>query len=113
MASVIALGLALQAKANKTSDWHGGQDAPVVNLLPWRGRRLQHMQRSFQLQLVTAACLTLAVMWTWVTVLQAQVAEEQTYLVRVQNTKIKRGPRRHKAMSPRRILVWPIAVLAN
>ena len=86
VASVIALGLALQAKANKTSDWHGGQDAPVVNLLPWRGRRLQHMQRSFQLQLVTAACLTLAVMWTWVTALQAQVAEEQTHLVRVQNT---------------------------
>jgi hypothetical protein len=86
VASVIALGLALQAKADKTSDWHGGQDAPVVNLLPWRGRRLQHMRRSFQVQLVTAACLTLAVMWTWVTALQAQVAEEQTHLVRVQNT---------------------------
>ena len=47
VASIIALGLALQAKASKTSDWHGGQDAPVVNLLPWRGRRVQHMQRSF------------------------------------------------------------------
>ena len=86
MASVIALGLAFQARADKTSDWHGGQDAPEVNLLPWRGRRLQHIQRSFQLQLVTAACLTLAMMWTWATALQAQVAEEQTHLVRVQKT---------------------------
>lgn len=83
--SVIALGLAWQAKAAKTSDWHVGQHAPVVNLLPWRGARLQQMQRSFLLQLVTAACLTLAVTWAWVMALQAQVAEEQIHLVNAQN----------------------------
>lgn len=85
VASVIALGLALQAKTEKTSDWHSGQDAPVVNLLPWRGARQKYLQRRFLLQLVTAACLTLPVMWTWVTALQAQVTQEQMYLLSAQN----------------------------
>jgi hypothetical protein len=85
VASVIALGLALQAKTEKTSDWHSRQDAPVVNLLPWRGARQKYLQRRFLLQLVTAACLTLPVMWTWVTALQAQVTQEQMYLLSAQN----------------------------
>ena len=84
LASVIALGLALQAKADKTRDWHAGQDAPVVNLLPWRGTRLRSMQRSMLLQLASAACLVLALMWTWVAALQAQVAEEQKHLAGLQ-----------------------------
>ena len=81
---VIALGLALQARTPKTSDWYHEVDMPVINLLPWRGEALQQRRRGFALQLVAVACLTLAGFVYWGSLLQAQVTNERTKLADAQ-----------------------------
>ena len=81
---VIALGLALQARAPKTSDWCHEVDMPVINLLPWRGAALQQRRRGFTLQLAVVACLTLAGFIYWSSLLQAQVTNERTNLADAQ-----------------------------
>ena len=44
LSSLIALGLALQGVEPRLSEWHSAGHSPSINLLPWRGQRLQQLR---------------------------------------------------------------------
>lgn len=57
---VLVRGLALLGLEPKTEDWHSLNRCPEMNLLPWRGERLQHLQQRTRRQLVAGLCVVLA-----------------------------------------------------
>ena len=63
-----ALGLALQGAQPRVSEWYSSGDCPNINLLPWRGQRLQQLRYRFLTHtaivtsLLAASTLTLGVL---------------------------------------------------
>ena len=59
--SLVALGLALQGLEPRVNEWHGAGDSPAVNLMPWRGQRLQQLRSRLLAHIgIAAGLLTLA-----------------------------------------------------
>ena len=65
---LIALGLALQGAQPRVSEWYSSGDCPNINLLPWRGQRLQQLRYRFltHTAIVTSLLAALALLWAGV-----------------------------------------------
>ena len=65
---LIALGLALQGSQPRVGEWFSSGDCPSINLLPWRGQRLQQLRyRLFtHIGIVTSLLTALALLWAGV-----------------------------------------------
>ena len=73
IASVIALGAALQGGEQPSGDWQQSTQPPAVNLLPWRGAWLQRRQRRLAFQLAALLALSMGLSLLWVQSVQRQV----------------------------------------
>ena len=61
VSSLIALGLALQGVEPRVSEWYRAGDRPSINLLPWRGQRLQQLRSRLFVHIgIVTSLLTLA-----------------------------------------------------
>ena len=57
LSSLIALVLALQGVEPRLSEWHSAGHSPSINLLPWRGQRLQQLRSRLFVHIGTVASL--------------------------------------------------------
>lgn len=73
IASVIALGAALQGGEQPGGDWKQPNQPPAVNLLPWRGAWLQRRQRRLAYQLSALLALSMGLSLLWLQSVQRQV----------------------------------------
>ena len=80
VSSLIALGLALQGVEPRVSEWHHAGDSPAINLLPWRGQRLQQLRSRLFAQIGIAAALVTALTLSWAGVLSGRLTDQHEYL---------------------------------
>ena len=83
VSSLVALGLALQGVAPRVCEWHTAGDSPTINLLPWRGQRLQRLRSQLLAHIGIAASLFTLTALLWAGLLNGVLQRDRVHLVTV------------------------------
>lgn len=84
--SMIAWGAALQGCRQRDGDWYDSAQPPQINLLPWRGARLQELRRQFIRHSAFLACGVLLMALAGGSVVQHRLDQEQAKLQALEAT---------------------------
>ena len=80
VSSLIALGLALQGVEPRVNEWHTAGDSPTINLLPWRGQRLQRLRSQLCAHIGIAASLFTLTALLWAGLLNGVLQRDRVHL---------------------------------